>query len=194
MDITLAAYNPSELSRMLNQVGSHLGSLSLGVANAFEKGNLMQLSQDEKSQLIQFGQTEFRWPRKMLKLRKYNNRIIDLIPLGDLLQDVERIPALKTLVIGTPFYGLRRTDEILERFFSEENILRSVENLTLQEMHDPKLLAGLKTALPNLVRLELDTMDAKDGGEVSGMKLGVVLKACGGWRGLRHLKLKLPTF
>lgn len=31
-------------------------------------------------------------------------------------------------------------------------------------------------------------------GGVNGMKLGVVLQTCRGWKGLKHLKLSLPAY
>lgn len=63
-------------------------------------------------------------------------------------------------------------------------------------MHDPTLLEGLKKAFPNLESLTLKTCRKEgDTGAVSGMEVGVVLKACTGSRGrLRRLNVKLPAY
>lgn len=70
-----------------------------------------------------------------------------------------------------------------------------MKNLKIHELQDPTLLEGLKTAFPNLVRLEVVAVGRTDYREKeSGMNLGVVLTACGGWVGLKHLKLRLPKY
>ncbi|XP_035700991.1 uncharacterized protein LOC118433303 [Folsomia candida] len=182
----IAAFEPAWLSRVLNQIGDQLVCLCFGESDeikcVYDCGN--------------WPRKEFRLPKKMPKLEKYRNLLVDVFQCDDVLQDVERMPALKTLVIGkTSTTRSASLHEFLQTIFDAGKILGGVKTLKIFEMHDPKLLEGLKTAFPNVVRLEVDTRSRTDDrGKESGMKLGVVLKACGGWQGLKRMDLSLPVY
>lgn len=91
--------------------------------------------------------------------------------------------------------GSRCVEETLEIMYEKKTILSSVIKLKISEMHDPRLLEGLKTAFPNLRELIVTTSEEMDSrGEVSGMELGVVLKACGDWGTLKHLEIVVPSY
>ncbi|XP_035708095.1 uncharacterized protein LOC118435785 [Folsomia candida] len=178
-------FKPVEMSRMLNQIGDQLVTLGFGeydeVVCITGSGN--------------WDRQEFRLPRKMPKLQKYRNMLLDVFQCDDVLHDFEKMPVLKRLVLGKTYRTKSASlHEYLQTIFNAGKILGGVESLKIFEMHDPTLLEGLKTAFPNLVRLELDTGDMTDHrGEESRMKWGPVLKACAGWVGLKHLYLSLPT-
>ncbi|OXA42069.1 uncharacterized protein LOC110859649 [Folsomia candida] len=86
-------------------------------------------------------------------------------------------------------------EDTLKNICNANNILAGVRNLCLIEIYEPSLLGGLRTAFPNLTRLQVD-LYYRTGirGGVNGMKLGVVLQTCRGWKGLKHLKLSLPAY
>ncbi|XP_035700984.1 uncharacterized protein LOC118433300 [Folsomia candida] len=184
----IAAFEPSGLLRMLNQIGDQLVSLYFGESD--------QIQCIDDYGLSNWTRKEFRLPKRMPKLEKYKNLLVDVFRCDDVLADFERMPVLKTLVIGkTDSTSSACLHEFLQTIFKAGKILGSVKNLKIFELHDPKLLEGLKTAFPNLVRLEVGTHSRTDErGEESGMKLGVVLKACGGWGGLKRIDLSLPRY
>ncbi|OXA40169.1 uncharacterized protein LOC118439394 [Folsomia candida] len=175
-----------ELSRILNQIGDQLVSLCFGEYDAI----------DWIDGFENWSRKEFQIPRKMSKLQKYRNIVVDIFRCDDVLQDFERMPVLNTLVIGkTNSTKSASVHEFLQTIFDAGKIFGGVKDLKILELHDPTLLEGLKTAFPNLVSLGLETICPEDDREEeSGMKLGVVLKACGGWGGLKHLNLQLPTY
>lgn len=72
----------------------------------------------------------------------------------------------------------------------------NITHLALFEIRNPTLLEGLKTAFPNLKVFEVYTCGEEDSREeMSGMELGVVLKACGGGLGaLKHLYIEVPSY
>ncbi|OXA48406.1 hypothetical protein Fcan01_16958 [Folsomia candida] len=75
-------------------------------------------------------------------------------------------------------------------------VLGNITHLEIWETHDPSLLEELKTAFPNLVKLEVITCEEMDTRwDESGMELGVVLNACGGgWGAPKHLYIELPSY
>ncbi|XP_035701021.1 uncharacterized protein LOC118433324 [Folsomia candida] len=182
----IGRFDPADLSRVLYQVGGELVSLCFG-----EYDRRKSISGSKT-----WIRKEFRLPRKMPKLKKYRNLLIDVFQCDDVFQDFEKMPALKTLVIGqTESTNSARLHEILQAIVTAGKILGNVKTLKIFEIHDAILFAGLKTAFPNLERFEVDTYNIEDDrGEESGMKLGVVLNTCGGWRRLKHLKLGLPMY
>lgn len=180
----VALFKLEDMSRMLLQVSYQLVSLCVG-------------EKDDIEFVTDFGPWSrpiFQLPVKMPKLEKYRNVLVDVFQCVDVLQDFEMMPALKTLVIGK---ATTSKSANLNSFFRpifkkkrQGKIFRSVTNLKILEMHDPRLSTGLKTTFPNLMRLQVDTSGSR--GKESRMKLGVVLKACGGCGRLKHLELALP--
>ncbi|XP_035716456.1 uncharacterized protein LOC118439330 [Folsomia candida] len=177
-------FKSSELSRMLNQIGHQLVTLGFGASDD------MDTILDSKN----WNRQEFRIPGKMSKLKKYRNVLVDVFQCDDVLQDLQRMPALTTLVIGKTFgTGSAGLHEYLQTIFNAKKVFGNVKILKIFEMHDRTLLEGLKTAFPNLVRLLLGT-NSRTGDDGEGMELGGVLKACVGWVGLKHLELWLPLY
>ncbi|XP_035703519.1 uncharacterized protein LOC110842643 isoform X4 [Folsomia candida] len=188
IDIAQADGNLSELSRMLDQVGDQLVSLSF-----------RDVLRKEEVRMIDFensNPTGFRFPkRRMLKLQKFWNQMADIFQCDDLFRNIESLPGLETLVIGKVSKKSNCVDEILRNIFHLNKIFGSMKNLKILEMHDPTLLDGLKTAFPNLESLDVKTFCKTDfRGNVSQMELGVVLDAFGRWEGLKSLLLRLPVF
>ncbi|OXA40194.1 uncharacterized protein LOC110860771 [Folsomia candida] len=183
LDVALKQLNPSELTRMLDQVGGQLLHLSFSYST-FHYGKSMTEDYHVVDNSTPPG---FRLLRKMPKLRKFDNEMIDIIQHSDLWQDIGRMPALKSLRIGKIWKDSTSVDTSLKNLFEKQHIFTNVADLRIHELHDPRLLDGLKTAFPNLQKLWLDNKEA-------GMELGVVLKACVGWGGLNHLHIGLPTY
>lgn len=176
-------FNPAEFSRMLRQVDDQLVTLCFGETNRtiYIFGTRV------------WNQIEFRLPRKMPKLRKFRNVLFDVFRCDDVLADLEKMPALETLVIGkTNATKSTALHEFLQRIFDADKILGGVKDLTIIELYDPNLLAGVKTAFPNLVNLRVRTFTGN--ADWSEMKLGVVLQACTGWKGLKRLELMVPSY
>lgn len=169
----------SQLLNMLAQVSHQLVTLSFGCGG---------INIQDKYKLVE--KSAFRVPRRMSKLKYFRNDMMDIFECGDFL---ENITSVETLVMGKPFTCSSRLDEVLQDIFDANKTLASVRNLSLRDIQDARLLDGLKTTFPNLERLELDTYYQRDWhGDLTGMKLGVVLNACKGWESLKHLKLALP--
>ncbi|XP_035708221.1 uncharacterized protein LOC118435857 [Folsomia candida] len=184
----LVDLKPSELSRSLSQVGDQLINLTFSGPD-----NYLLPKRNEAYNLNNSNRTKFKLPRKMSKLQKFENNLLDVFQHQRL--DIGGLPALKTLKIGKILKKSRDVDELFENINQEKMVLQSMRNLTINEMHNPKLLEGLKTTFPNLESLELNTrceIDFK--GEVTTMNLDVVLNACKGWEGLKYLNLRLPNF
>ncbi|XP_035701008.1 uncharacterized protein LOC118433314 [Folsomia candida] len=183
----IARFDPAALSRVLNQTSGQLVSLCFG------EHDLRKSIYGSKT----WTRKEFQLPRKMPKLRKYRNVLLDVFQCDDVLADFEKMPALKTLVIGkTDSTNSVCLHEFLQAVVDAGKILGGVKTLKIFEIHDVIFFEGLKTAFPNLESLEVDTCTKKDHflEKESGMKLGVVMNACGGWSGLKHLELGLPTY
>lgn len=176
--------NVSELSRMLNQVGDQLVTLSLGKIN------------ERILSYKTWHRIQFSLPRMMPKLKK-SQMMVDIFECTDILKDIEKMPVLKMLELGKST-ATKSTclNEILQTICNSGKILGSVRSLTILQMHDATLLKGLKTAFPNLESLAVKTFGKMgEAGAVSGMELGVVLKGCtGGWERLKHLSLMLPKY
>ncbi|OXA48162.1 hypothetical protein Fcan01_16885 [Folsomia candida] len=180
-------FQVSDLSRMLNQVTDQLVALSImkgsGSWGYFKPGT--------------WNRIPFSLPRPMPKLKTYRNMMVDIFECTDILKDIEKMPGLKNLVLGKT--GTIRSTclhEMLETICNSGKILGNVTTVTIIEMHDPTLLEGIKTAFPNLESLALNTYNERDyAGAVSGMELGVVLKACTSELGrLKHLSIRLPSY
>lgn len=147
---------------------------------------------DESTDFENLEMNVFQLPKNMTKLKFLKNDLADIFRCDDLLQNTR---VLNTLVIGKAFKRSKRVEETLQNICNAKTILTSVTNLEICEVHDPKLVEGLKATFPNLVRLKVDSFYGTDfNGDESGMELGVVLKACEGWKGLKHLNLALPTY
>lgn len=178
----MAEFKPLELTRLLNQVADQL--VNLGFSHFDHYGMNYNEAYDS-------GRRRVHLPKNMPKLQKLGNKMVDIFPL----QDIKVLSALKTLEIGKIFKKSRVVDELLENMYRANEVFANVRNLTIFEIQNPKLVHGLKTAFPNLERLELDTRCEKDFNRaLARMNLGVVLNALKGWEGLKHLNLKLPNF
>ncbi|OXA39695.1 uncharacterized protein LOC110861075 [Folsomia candida] len=184
-EIVKAEDKLSDLSRMLCQVSDQLVTLNfdyVDINGEFDKTN-------------NFKKNQYRLPtEKMSKLRTFQNRMTDVFRCDDLLPII--LPNLKTLMIGKAYEKSKCVDEILQTICHSNNkIFPNMKNLTVMELHDPKLLNRLVTAFPNLDMLNLDMLKTTDfAGKKSRMKLGVVLKTCRGWKALKHLELALPKY
>ncbi|XP_035713226.1 uncharacterized protein LOC118437880 isoform X2 [Folsomia candida] len=185
-DISLRDLKPLDLARLLNQVGDQLVHLSFSYIYANSR-----FSMEDNYDLDNSTSSGFRLPRKMSKLRTYKNDLIDIIQHADLWQDIVGMPALESFKIGKICKKSTSMDAILKKLLETKRILTNVTDLNINELYDPKLLEGLKTAFPNLTTLALDTFHKK---EMGGMELGVVLKACAGLDTLNHFHLWLPTY
>ncbi|XP_021959194.2 uncharacterized protein LOC110855071 [Folsomia candida] len=176
--------NLAELTRMLTQVSDRLEKLSF------------RLKFFEFKYLRKMFRTGFRFPRRMPKLRKFRNELGDVLVSADFLRDLEAMPVLQTLVISDRLRRSKSLREILQNVCdAENNFFANVTKLVLMEVHDPRLVGGLKTAFPNLESLKVDTYDEMDSdGRMSKMGLGVVLSACVGWERLKCLNLALPMY
>ncbi|OXA55152.1 uncharacterized protein LOC118435535 [Folsomia candida] len=184
----LAEFKPSELSNLLNQVGDQLVNLSFSCAN--NSGLPTMYEVDDWNDL---NLTRFHFPRKMSKLQKFENNLLDVFQHQRL--DIKRLPALKTLLIGNVSEESRGVDELLENIYQSKKVFVSVRNLAILAIQDPELLEGLKTAFPNLEKLELDTGCKIDFDGATGMmELDEVFNVCKGLEGLKHLNLALPQF
>lgn len=83
-------FNGSELGRMLNQVADQLVTLSFG-------------EDDESWDFLEPGtwnRMAFRFPRRMQRLKTYRNLMIDVLECTEILNDIEKMPVLETLVLG----------------------------------------------------------------------------------------------
>ncbi|XP_035711511.1 uncharacterized protein LOC118436927 [Folsomia candida] len=100
-------------------------------------------------------QSNFRLPRMMSKLQLFRNDLVDIFQCADDL--LESMPALETLLIGGTIRKARYVEEIVQNICHARKIWPNLRNLRIIELHDPQLLEGLKTAFPNLVRLQLET-------------------------------------
>ncbi|XP_035716310.1 uncharacterized protein LOC118439262 [Folsomia candida] len=184
LDIARANDQLSNLSRILGQVGDQLVTLSFGCDD--DKFNM------ESAEFDFFNNSAFYLPRRMSKLQNFRNDIVDILECSDYLQNAT---SLKTLVIGKAFTWSKRLDEILKNIFDTKKIFGNVTSLMIREIHDPAFLDELMTAFPNVEKFDLDTYQRTDWrGGVSGMELGVVLKACVGWKALKHFDIAVPTF
>lgn len=160
MDDAMADFNPAELSRMLAPVADQLVTLR------FER--FQDFGHQRKINFKNSNPTRFSLPGYMLKLKNFQNEMIDIFQ-DDPLEDIEGLPALKSLRIGTIFAGSRRVEEILKVMYEKKMIWENVKTLGVFGMHDPKLLKGLKTAFPNLEELEVNTWEDHSREEVSVM-------------------------
>ncbi|XP_035716215.1 uncharacterized protein LOC118439215 isoform X1 [Folsomia candida] len=182
-DIFQADDKLSQLEKILAQVGDQLVTLRFG--SVTDKAVI-------PTGFNSFKYSGFNLPKKMSKLQYFRNHMVDIFECGDFLQNTK---SLKTLVLGKAFTWLKSLDEILKNIFAKKKIFGNGTSLTLREIHDLRLFDGLKAAFPNLERLALDTYGETDWrGRVSEMELDVVLRACVGWKSLKHLDLALPTF
>ncbi|XP_021965914.2 uncharacterized protein LOC110861110 [Folsomia candida] len=176
----------SDLIRNLDQVSDQLVKLKLRQVNNAGPTNLDKTTNFEK--------TQFRLP-KMLKLQTFCNDMTDIFRCDDLLPNV--VPNLKSLAIGKAFEKGKCLDEILQNICPSKKTLTNpnLKNLEIGEFHDPKLLKRLVTAFPNVEELKMYAFNKTDSrGMKSGMELGAVLKACGDWKALKHLELRLPKY
>ncbi len=189
-DIARAEDKLSDLSRMLSQVSDQLVKLSFDYV-----GNARPTDLDETTNFKKF---QYRLPtEKMSKLQTFRNQMIDVFRCDDLLPNI--VSNLKTLAIGKAFAKSESVDEILQNMCLSKKkkiLLKSnMMNLAVEELHDPKLLKQLVNAFPNLGKLKVDALNTTGfRGKTSRMKLGVVLKVCGGWKALKHLELYLPKY
>lgn len=187
LEVVLRDYKPSELARMLGQVGDHVVHLAFSCYGSYNK-----YSKHEDYDLVDNStRSRIRLPGRMLKLRTFKNDMLDIIQHADLWRDIEGMPGLETLWIGKISRTATSVDAFLKNLSEKERVFRKVTDLRIQELYDPTLLARLKTAFPNLKTLGLDSLYEMEEG---GMELGVVLKACVGWGGLKHLRVRLPTY
>ncbi|XP_035711456.1 uncharacterized protein LOC118436903 [Folsomia candida] len=183
------AYKPVELCRMLDQVRDQLVTLNFcSVENILGLKNI-----DETSDFDNLVPTiGIQLPGSMPKLVKFRNEMVEVFRCDDFLMNAD---TPKTLLIGKGFKWSGRLEEILENVVHSRKVLSSVRNLEITELHDLQLFGGLVTAFPNLERLKVESFYCTDfKGEESEMELGVVLKTCKGWKGLKHLDLALPTY
>ncbi|OXA54625.1 hypothetical protein Fcan01_10498 [Folsomia candida] len=183
IEYAMEDFKPVELSRLLKKVGDQLVNLTFS-----RPGNYLMPPCDKAYNFKNSSKTRFKLPRTMSKLQKFENEMVDIFQHQRL--DIERLPALKTLRIGKILEKSRRVDKLLENLYKAEKVFTSVENLAILEIQDPKLLDGLKTAFPNLKRLELDTRCKK---YFKG-ELGEMLNTCKGLEGLKYLHLMVSTF
>ncbi|XP_021967280.2 uncharacterized protein LOC110862387 isoform X1 [Folsomia candida] len=186
LDVALINLKPSDLTRMLAQVGDQLVHLAFSYC-WMNEGYSMQVDYD----LDNSTRSRFRLPRRMPKLRIFKNDMIDIIQHADFWQDIVGMPALESLKIGKISKKSTSVDAVFKNLSETGRIYSKVTDLRINELYDPKLLDGLKTAFPNLRRLGLDSMYET---EVAGMELGVVFKACADLDTLNRLDLWLPTY
>ncbi|XP_035712135.1 uncharacterized protein LOC118437303 [Folsomia candida] len=182
--------NDSRLSDMLHQVNDQLVGLSLGTVQ-----NALLLVPREGYDFGNSSPVGFHLARRMPKLRKFSNRIVEMFRCSDFLQNIEMMPFLETLVLGRDLQELRGVDEILRRIFKKQMILPSVRKLKIIEVYDPKLLDGVATAFPNVERLEIARwaemgFDCK----LDRLEVNVVLEACRRWNALKRLTLTLSKY
>lgn len=176
--LDVVGFNPADLSHTLDQVSDQLVTL------CFEENNHIPGAFGSEAWTLA------ELPRRMPKLKKFQNVAIDIFPYNDVLQDLDRMPVLETLVIGKTVKPGTCLHQILQKIIDSKRVFVGVRNLKILELQDPQLLEGLKTTFPSLESLLLKTFFHGVGDR---MKLGVVLKACGGWKGLKHLDLRLPV-
>ncbi|XP_021965561.1 uncharacterized protein LOC110860770 [Folsomia candida] len=182
LDVALTDFKPSDLTRMVGQVGGQL--VHLAFCYFYADGRYGASNDRDLNNSTQSG---FHLPEKMSKLRTFKNDMVDIVHHADLWEDVKGMPAMEMLKLGKISKRSKSVDTILKNRPETERISTSVTDLRIHELHDPGLLEGFKTAFPNLKTLWVDNKEA-------GMKLGVVLKACMGWSGLNHLHIRLPTY
>ncbi|XP_035713587.1 uncharacterized protein LOC118438022 [Folsomia candida] len=181
--------NVSKLSRMLHQVDDQLVNLCFGTVQ-----NDLLLMSDDEYDYENSSQIGFHLSKKMPKLRKFSNRIVEMFRCADFLQNIEMMPLLETLVLGRDLAEVRGVDDILRGICNAKMILPSVRKLELIELYDPRLLDGVATAFPNVERLEMVRLLAKELKEEVRLDVGVVLEACRGLSALKHLKLTLSVY
>ncbi|XP_035707785.1 uncharacterized protein LOC118435598 [Folsomia candida] len=181
--------NVSKLSGMLHQVNGQLVNLTIGtVQGAFL---LLPSTHYRFENRPQIG---FHLTRRMPKLRKFSNRIVEMFRCADFFQNIEMMPFLETLVIGRQLEK-RGVDEILQGICKAKMVLPSVRNLEVVELFNSRLLDRVATAFPNVERFEMVRMLAREvEGEVRRLEVAVVLEAFRGWKRLKHLKLTLSEF
>ncbi|XP_035712351.1 uncharacterized protein LOC118437451 [Folsomia candida] len=179
--------NVSKLSEMLHQVDGQLVSLCFGTVQKTDLLGPLEYYHFKNSSPIGFNLL-----RRMPKLRKFCNRIVEMFRSADFLQNIEMMPFLETLVIGRDLKQLRGVDAILRGICNAKMILPSVRKLELIELYDPKLLDGVATAFPNLERLEMVQRIATGlWGQVDKVEMDIMLEACRDWSGLKHFKVTL---
>ncbi|OXA37536.1 uncharacterized protein LOC118433514 isoform X2 [Folsomia candida] len=191
LDDVLTQLKPSELTRMLNQIGDQLVHLSFSYCNISNEWESMQ----EDNDLDTSTPSGFRLKKKMSKLRRFENDMVDIIQHYDLWRDIERMQALESLRIGKISKKSTSVNAVLKNLSETERIFTKVTDLKIHELYDPDLLEGLKTAFPNLESLALDTFhEEEEDEEKARMELDVVLETCAGFDKLTHLHLWLPTY
>ncbi|OXA41933.1 uncharacterized protein LOC118438890 [Folsomia candida] len=185
-DLTRAIQRNSELSRMLGQVGEQLVALTFGYDVEDAKRNMSCDFEELKRTGFQLGE---RFP----KLRNFRNDIIDVFEPNDLIQNLEGMPALKSLEIGKLLKMSTCLDKFLAGICKSRKIFASVTNLRVKELIIPRVLNEMKTAFPNVERLHVDILWAE---VFSAMKwgMGTVLQGCSDWGALKHLNLAVPTY
>ncbi|XP_035712422.1 uncharacterized protein LOC118437497 [Folsomia candida] len=179
--------NVSKLLEMLRQVDNHLVNLCFGT----DQNQYMLVP----SENYDFKKFRFRLSRRMPKLRKFSNRIVEMFQCADFLQNIEMMPSVETLLIGRELKELRSVDEILRGICDKKMILAGVRKLELIELYDPRLLDGVATAFPNVEALEMNRLWVTDfEAEVTRLEVDVILEGCRGWGRLKRLKVTLPKY
>lgn len=109
LDVALRDLKPSEVTRMLGQVGDQLVHLAFAYCRFHQMDSMK-----EKYNLDNSTQRGIRLPGKMSKLRTFQNVIIDFIQHADFWEDIERMPVLESLTIGKVSKTKTSVDTILK--------------------------------------------------------------------------------
>lgn len=128
---------------------------------------------------------------KMKKLKEFQNSALNWLSCGDKLQAIctARIPTLQTLRLSTSSTA-KSLACLLRNVMKEKDLFSGVKNLHVTNLHDPEVIAGLKTPFPNLESLSIVQTDM-DSCQVIEME--PYLRAFGSL-GLEFLEIDLGAF
>ncbi|OXA47994.1 hypothetical protein Fcan01_16867 [Folsomia candida] len=189
---TMPDFSFDELTRMLQQVSGTLETLEFeDLVKIFDR---MQVYEGNAAGSAFSGRV-FQNIAKMGKLTHLRNDLINIFSCGDGLEDVSKMPFLKSLHISKsfqpPHFG--NLDDLIGKI--GKYVFGTVAELNLREIHDPELIGKLNISFPSLTFLSITSGRGRNSlGEISPLKIGPILEACSKLEGLAYLILEIPTY